>query len=72
MMNKDYEIIISSLPDRADVVVEIWIGDNQFAELQQVEGLAVEIYSRPDGEPWTFEYERLMQIMSEAKTKLLG
>ena len=73
MTKSKYEINIASVPDREQVVAEIWIGDVLFAELRR-EGtdVLVEMYPRPSGEPWVVESEWLSGIMLEAKSKLLG
>ena len=68
-----YDVTIASVPDRDQLVAEIWIEGILFGEVRtDALNTYVELYSRPDGKPWTFECDRLSIILSEAKTKLLS
>jgi hypothetical protein len=72
-MNRCFEILIASPPDREHIVVEIWYGDYMFAELAQEHGaLTIEIYPNPTGGPWLLDYEQTIKAMQQAKGKLLG
>jgi hypothetical protein len=67
------EIVIASVPDREELVAEIWDGDIMLAELSQDGGeLVLRIYPKPTGEPWSFEMEELLQTLSRARSQLLG
>lgn len=65
-------ISISSPPDRKKLVAEIFIEDQQLAELNQenAEELFLEIYPRKDGQPWNISYEELVSVLDEARRKL--
>ncbi len=72
-MNDTYRICISSPPDREKLVVEIFFGDVQWAEINQERGtLEVEFYPRPDGEPWRLDYKDALRMLDDAKRKLVG
>jgi len=64
--------IISSLPDRENVVFEIWCGHRQFAEVSSEPGrpLEIEVYSPGQGEKWSFELHELMLVLSESVKNL--
>jgi len=67
------EIVIATVPDRDEAVAEIWSENSLFAELRHENGSYIfEIYPRQDGNPWIFGYDELLQMLSTAKTKLLG
>jgi len=73
MNMKQYEIGISSPPDREKLVAEISFGNVQWAEInQEREVLEVEFYPRPDGEPWRIDYQDALKALDEAKRRLLG
>ncbi len=63
--------VITSVPDRENVVFEIWMGVVQLAEVSHEPGkpIEIEIYS-PEGEKWSFELEELMAILNEAVQNL--
>ena len=65
---------IASLPDREYVVAEIWYGDVQWGELSQEQGslLTLEIYPNPTGNPWAFEFNDVVEILAQAKRRLVG
>ena len=65
-------ITVASVPDREQLVAELWDEDVQFGELSQEEGqLVLEIYPRPDGLPWTFPFEDIQKALERVKGKLL-
>ena len=65
-------ICMSSPPDREKLVAEIFLGDTQWAEInQEHEALEVEFYPRPDGEPWRMDYQAVLTVLDEAKRKLI-
>ena len=68
------EIIIASLPDRDQVVAEIWFEDDQFAELRhENDSLVFEIYSRPGNNgPWDIRFDELLEVLNAAKVRLMG
>lgn len=70
-MNNTLQVTIASVPDREQLVAEIWSADIQFAELSQ-EGrdLQLEIYPGPQAQPWSFEYSYLLQVLREAAQRL--
>ena len=72
-MNHAPRISISSPPDREHLVAEIFIGDVQWAEInQEGEELEVEIYPRRDGEPWRFAFTEMMAMLNDASRRLLS
>ena len=70
-MNTPFRICVSSPPDRKKLVAEIFFGDQQWAELnQEQESLQLEFYPRPDGRPWSLQFELVISALQEAKKKL--
>lgn len=66
-------IDIASLPDREKLVAELFVGTEQFAELNTESGeLLLEVYPRQDGEPWRLSYAELLEALSHAKQRLVG
>jgi len=72
-MSEEMRICISSLPDRERLVAEIFLGDEQWAELNQ-EGnrLSLEIYPKRSGRYWLLDFEDVVNILAEAKRRLVG
>ncbi len=72
-MNIGYRVCISSPPDRAKLVAEIFLGDQQLVELNQ-EGseLQVQLYPRSDGKPWEIPYDQIITALEDAKIQLIG
>jgi hypothetical protein len=66
-------VCTSSPPDREQLVAEIFLGDEQWAELNQ-EGnkLSLEIYPKRSGGHWLLEFEDALDILVEAKRRLVG
>lgn len=72
-MKNKHRILLASPPDRERLVAEIFFDDIQWAEInQEREGLEVEFYARPDGEPWRIDYQVAIDAMDEAKRKLIS
>jgi hypothetical protein len=71
-MDGKLRISISSPPDRERLVADIFVGNVQWAELNQETGeLTFEFYPRPDGKFWQLDYVFVMQALQLAKARLL-
>jgi hypothetical protein len=71
-MKDKYRISISSPPDREKLVVEIFFGETQWAEInQEHDSLQVEFYPRPDGQPWRIDFHDAFKALDEGKRRLL-
>ena len=69
----NHTIEIASLPDREQVVAELWFGDEQWAEINQESSkLQIEIFARANGEPWSFDYHEAMDALRRAVMRLTG
>ena len=72
-MNTDIQVAIVSPPEHKFLAVAIRIGDEQWAELNQEEGVfALEIYPRPDKQPWRISYQDALEALTKAKQRLIG
>ena len=68
---KEMRVCISSPPDRANLVAEIFFGDEQWAELsQEQEALELEFYPRRSKEFWHLTLDEVMLALKEAKNRL--
>ena len=68
-MNK-FKIEIASVPDKENLVAEIWYVNNLIAEISQVKGcFKLELYPT---EKVKFELEEYLIILKSAKKKLIG
>lgn len=68
--NSELSIEITSVPDRDDLVAEIWKGGDMLGELRHEDGgLRVQIYPAPSG-PWDVGYDDLVAVLSQAREKL--
>jgi hypothetical protein len=68
----NFTIKIASVPDRDDVVAEIWLGDAMVAELHRgsVGSVEIEIYATESHGPWRFELSSWLAILAEAQRRL--
>ena len=65
------KILVTSPPDREDLVAEVWIDDCQLAELSWNESAQVlELYPHPRGVPWRVPFETLHDALMAARTRL--
>lgn len=69
---KKFRVEITSVPDREELVAEIWQGDTMIAELNQEnkERLELEIYSNE--KKLSLNYNDFTEVLKIAKEKLLG
>ncbi|CAI2480671.1 TPA: hypothetical protein SMI40_003573 [Serratia liquefaciens] len=72
MMNK-LTAQIASLPDRENVVYEIYFGTNQVAEISNEPdvGLRIEIFTCPDGGIWNFNFNEFRFLVEQAERNLM-
>ena len=70
-MRTDLEIVISSPPDRKNLVAEIWNNSEHLAEInRESDQYVIEIYPTRSGEAWRLNVDNLIQIMIETKARL--
>ena len=66
-------VSITSPPDREELIAEIIIDDEQWAEInQEREQLSVEFYPRRDGKPWEFPLDEARALLDQAETRLVS
>jgi hypothetical protein len=71
--SEQLRVFLASPPDREHLVAMIDMGAEQWAELNQEDGLlTLEIYPRRDGQPWVISYEAAMSALRKAKERLVG
>lgn len=69
----NFSVEIASVPDRERLVAEVFFGNTMIAELNTETGeLLIELYPRPDGEPWKMDAERFLAAVVRAKERLIG
>jgi hypothetical protein len=68
----NFTIEIASVPDRDDIVAEIWWGDVMVAELHRgASGAAeIEIYPAESQASWSFDLANWLSVLAEAQRKL--
>ncbi len=72
-MTTKMEITIASLPDRENLVAELWYDNVLWCEISQEESEPIlEIYPHPTGKPWTFPFEEALACLQQAKRKLIN
>lgn len=72
-MTKQLTSTIASVPDRDEVVVELWYGSEQWGEIaQEGDDLRLEIYPNPAGKPWAFKFHEVLEFLKRARCRLLG
>lgn len=68
----NFTIEIVSVPDRDDVVAEVWWGNDMVAEMRRAENgeFLLDIYPMESHAPWSFELNRWLTALAEAQQKL--
>ena len=70
---KNFRITINSLPDRENIVAEIYYRHYQVAEIsQETNELLIQIYSYKDKDYWEFSLEEFQKVIEVAKQKLIA
>lgn len=68
----NFEIIISTLPHKERPIAEIYYKNMYWAQIsQETDDLAINFYSHPIKKCWEFSFDQAMQILEQAKDKLL-
>lgn len=66
----EFEIQITDVPDRDDLVAEIWFNDDLICEIINESGrLEIELFS---GAVNKFDYSKFLEVLDKSKSKLLG
>ena len=65
------EIKIASLPDRENLVAELWYDKVQWCEIsQELNEFILEIYPSLTGKPWTFQFEEVLEFLQRAERRM--
>ena len=64
--------LMSSPPDRENLVFEIWMDADQLAEVshEPERPVEIEIYPPAEGGKWSFELEEFMSLLNQAVKSL--
>jgi len=69
---ENFRITVNSLPDRENLVAEIYYKHYQVAEIsQETNELLIQIYCYKDKDSWEFSLEEFQKVIEEAKQKLI-
>lgn len=71
-MEARFQTQIASVPDREQLVGELWWGDQLVAELSREGGDVLEIYPPKDQPAWRFVYAEFVEQLEALKTKLVS
>jgi hypothetical protein len=67
-----FRILIASVPNREQLVAEIYYDNEYWAEISQEEDdLVVQFYSHPTEKYWTFPFEEALKVLEQARNNLL-
>ena len=73
MMQSEIRVQVASVPDRTELVAELWHGDAMWGELRgQASALILELYPNPSGGSWSFALEHVMDALGRAQQQLLN
>lgn len=66
------EAIITSPPDRENVVFEIWFGDRQVGEISKEPGCGyeIELYAGPEGRAWHLDLNEFKAMLEDGIKEL--
>ncbi len=69
---EEFRITVIDLPDRENLVSEIFYGSFQFAEISQETGeLRIQFYSHPKKRYWEFPVDEILKVIEKAKQRLI-
>ncbi|MBI2742635.1 MAG: hypothetical protein HYX48_01810 [Chlamydiales bacterium] len=64
---------IASLPHREHLVAEIYYNNMYWVQIsQETEVLEIQFYSHPTAKCWEFSLDEALEILKQAKRKLIG
>lgn len=70
-MTGSLRIQVASVPDRDDLVVEIWLGSEQVAELRNEAGIPqIQVYPSRHAAWWDFPYADFVSVLGRALEEL--
>lgn len=70
-MIKEDILLTSGYLDQDEVMVEIWLGDELFADLSSNDGeIVVSIYPKGDGLAWELPIEYLVSLLQKGRNRL--
>lgn len=65
-----FKVEIASVPDRDDLVAEVWYGDDLVAELRhEASSVHIQIYSSPTGK-WDMRLADFVRVLEKARDRL--
>lgn len=71
-LNSQWDISLSSPPDRENLVAEILYNHIQVAEVSnENDKLHIQLYGHPINHCWDFEYDEFIQALAYAKLRLI-
>ena len=74
MFSNKFRITIVSLPDREELVAEIFYDHDQWVEISQEPGVLapiIQFYSPRHAEYWEFSLEEALSVLEKAKKRFL-
>ena len=72
-MKEKFRITIASLPDRENLVAEIFYEGNQWIEIsQETDEIIIQFYSHPTQEHWEFPLDEALEALERAKKRFLA
>ena len=61
---ENFEITVNSLPDRDNLIAEIYYKQFQFAEIsQETTELKIQFYPHPQEKYWEFSIDEIIQVI---------
>lgn len=68
-----FDINIASVPDRDEVVSEVWSNDGLVAEVRREGGrFLVQVYAPQNGSYWDFNLHEFVEALTDARERLRG
>ena len=69
----NFRIEVADIPTRENLVVEIFYKYEQWVEIsQETEEVLIRFYSPDEGDFWEFSCDEALQVLNQAKKRLLG
>jgi hypothetical protein len=66
-----FSIEVTSAPDHDQLVGEVWVDEDLFAELiHEPDGLKVRVYPLPGEKRWELSFDELVGVLARARDKL--
>ena len=69
----DFEIVVASVPDRDELIAELYYKGNQWGEIShETDEMLIQFYPHPSEGYWEFSLKELLDALEQAKQRMIA